>query len=450
MRTKTLMRRGLPVLLSVCCSAFPGLGQGQTRWTEDDCMRYAVEHNLRLRNRQIATDMARADVAATCGSFLPSVDLVSATGRHQGHSLDPYTNQYTSESFLESTAALQLSLPLFEGLGRVRRLQFHRANRRIQVLQSRVEANGLALEVLEAFYRYCFDREMCRLAAEQRQLGVGYCRQTREYVALGLRARSDLQEAEARLQSDVYQETVSSNRCRLSLLALKELMNLKKGDSLAVVPAGPEREAAGCPFPLAELCSAAAAALPDYRVMALQEKAARRSWQLAKGKLYPALRLEFSLNTGYCQTERDPAGGVVPFREQWRDHLNRYVGVRVSFPLFGGLSRLTAARKEKLRWQQVRNENELQRLSLDKEIREAYLSFQAAAQECRLAGEQLRADSILWKECEAKWAEGLVATFELMEKRHRYLRAKAETVRTALQYRLRKRVVRFYREGTFL
>lgn len=160
--------------------------------------------------------------------------------------------------------------------------------------------------------------------------------------------------------------------------------------------------------------------------------------------------MEFNLNTGYYDTEKDAWGGIVPFRVQMHRNRNKYVGVSVSLPLFAGLSRWSAGRKEKLRLQQVRNENELQRSSLYKEIHATCLAFLAALQECRLAGEQLCAASLTWRESEEKWREGMVSPFELLEKRNRYVRAKAEVVRTKLQCALKKRLVRFYQDGTFL
>ena len=132
------------------------------------------------------------------------------------------------------------------------------------------------------------------------------------------------------------------------------------------------------------------------------------------------------------------------------NNLKKYIGLSVSFPLFSGFSRWTQVRKERFRLQQVRNENEQQRLALYKEIDEAYISLQAAADENRQALEQLRAATITLKENEEKWEEGMISVFELMEKRNLYISAKAELIRTRLQYDLKQRTVRFYQTGTFL
>lgn len=430
MKARTPVRKNLLIILSVWCTLAPAIGKAQSGWTEDECMRYAIRHNLRIRNRQLEVKRTQADIMAAYGDFLPSVQATGASGKQFGRSIDPLTNQYTSETFRESTIGLSISLPVFEGFSRIHKLQFHRLNKKINVLSCQMEENDLAFEVLEAFYNHCFDQEMYELAIEQRKLSECYQEQMREYVELGLRSLSDLQEMKARLQSDIYQETVKSNSCRLSLLTLKELMNMKSADTLSVCMTEEKTEAPICPPSVDELYATSESTLPEFHIMRTKEKASRKSLAMANGAFYPSVRMETDLNRGSYD-----AG---------------YVSICVSLPLFNGLSRIGARRKEKLRLQQIQNDNELQRLSLYKEIHDACLSFSATREECRLAQEQLRADSLTWRESEEKWREGLVSMFELLEKRNRYIRSKAETIRTKLQYSLKKRMIRFYQEGTFL
>ena len=184
--------------------------------------------------------------------------------------------------------------------------------------------------------------------------------------------------------------------------------------------------------------------------MELREKASRKSLAMASGAFSPSIRAEFSLYSGYYDTERNDLGEIVPIKDQLKNNMNKYIGVSVSLPLFSGLSRLTGVRKERFRLQRIQNENEQQRLSLYKDIDDACLSLRAAAEEHRQALEQLRTSTITLKESEEKWEEGMISVFELMEKRNFYIMAKAELTRTRLQYELKRRLVDFYRTGVFV
>ncbi len=230
MNAQITIKRGLSLFLLVFLAS-PGNLRAQSGWTVDDCMRYAVEQNYRVRNSRLDTRIAGEDLAAAYGDFLPSVSATGALGKRLGRSVDPKTNLYTSSSFLESTMGLNVSLPVFDGFTRVNRLQFRKLNKQIGGLTEQIEENRIAFEVMDAFYRLCFDKKMYELAVEQRKLSERYHEQMLEYVDLGMRSPSDLQEVKARLQSDIYQETVKANGCRLSLLALKELLNMRDTDT---------------------------------------------------------------------------------------------------------------------------------------------------------------------------------------------------------------------------
>ncbi|MFQ9021541.1 MAG: hypothetical protein ACLR6J_09630 [Parabacteroides merdae] len=115
---------------------------------------------------------------------------------------------------------------------------------------------------------------------------------------------SDLQEVKARLQSDIYQETVKANGCRLSLLALKVLLNMRDTDTLVISPGG-EGE-----FPVLpvlesnEIYAASETSLPEFRAMELEGESFRKSLAIAsrgffsfhQGGIQPLFRLLLTRN----------------------------------------------------------------------------------------------------------------------------------------------------------
>lgn len=433
--------------------AFGVGGQAQdTAWTVDSCMHYAVERNLMLKNCRLDTRIAREDFTAAIGDFLPSVSTNGAFGKRMGRSVDPKSNMYTTSSFLESTLGVDISMPLFNGFQRINRAQFARLNKQLSGVAEKAEVNRVAFEVMDACYVYLFDRKMYALAIEQRKLSERYHAQMLEYVDLGLRSPSDLQEVKARLQSDIYQEQVKGKTERLSLLALKELLQMRNTDTLAIQEPDESGQEALLPtlYAAPDVYAESEAVLPEFRMMDLRERASRKSLAVASGAFSPSIRAEFSLYSGYYDTERGADGHIISFGRQMKNNWNKYIGLRISFPIFSGLSRFTGVRKERLRLQQVRNSNEQQRISLYKEIEDACLTLQASAEEHRQAVLQLEAVTTMLHESEEKWEEGLISVFELMEKRNQYISAKAELSRTWLQYNLKHRLVEFYRTGSFL
>lgn len=128
---------------------------------------------------------------------------------------------------------------------------------------------------------------------------------------------------------------------------------MKDTDTLSVVMVDEKIEVVACPLSLKELYFVSEATLPEFHIMEMQEKTSRKSLSIANGAFYPSIRMEFNLNTGYYDTEKNNYGNIVTLREQLNNNMNKYIGVCVSLPLFNGLSRMEAVRKEKLRLQQV-------------------------------------------------------------------------------------------------
>lgn len=423
----------------------------QTPWSLDECIRFGIEQNLALKNKHLDTRIAKEEYIRSIGDFLPEVTTSGDLGKRFGRSVNPKTNLYTNTSFVESNLGLNISLPLFEGFTRINRLKFSRLNQRISKLNARVKENEIAYEVMDAFYQLSFEERMLRLAVEQRKLSERYMEQTEEYLTLGLRSLSDRQEMKARLQSDIYQEKVRENNCRMSLLRLKELLNLTASDSLRIAYASndtilPPTEH----LPAQEVYRLSENVLPEFRAMQLQQQASRKSVALAAAKFSPSVRAEFGWRTGYYNTEKNEQGLTIPLGDQLRNNENKYIGISVSFPLFTGLSRFTEVRKERLKMKQTDNEGANLALTIQADVEDACQSLRAAAVEHNQAMEQWKAEALSLRENEEKWAEGLISVFELMEKRNRYMSAKAELARTRLQYDIKYRTIEFYRTGSFL
>lgn len=423
----------------------------QTPWSLDDCIRFGIEQNLTLKNKHLDTRIAKEEYIRSIGDFLPEVSTSGDLGKRFGRSVDPKTNLYTNTSFVESNLGLNVSLPLFEGFTRINRLKFSRLNQRISQLNARVKENEIAYEVMDAFYQLRFEERMLGLAVEQRKLSERYMEQTEEYLALGLRSLSDRQEMKARLQSDIYQEKVRENNCRISLLRLKELLNLTASDSLRIAYASNDTILPPAEYlPAQEVYRLSENVLPEFRAMRLQQQASRKSVALAAAKFSPSIRAEFGWRTGYYNTEKNEQGLTIPLGDQLRNNENKYIGISVSFPLFTGLSRFTEVRKERLKMKQTDNEAANLALTIRADVEDACQSLRAAAVEHNQALEQWKAEALSLRENEEKWAEGLISVFELMEKRNRYMSAKAELARTRLQYDIKYRTIEFYRTGSFL
>lgn len=421
---------------------FPLSLSAQSGYSLDDCIRRAWQQNPAIRNSAIDLKEAKADYVASIGNFLPRVTLNAEAGRNFGRSIDPNTNGYTTDTFDEGTVGLDLTLSLFEGFSRINRVRFERLNARRSRWERQDRRNELAYQVTDAYYKLLLEEKMLDLALEQSKLSERYLKQAEAFVELGLKSVSDLQEVRARREGDAYRLRSRENSCRMAALQLKQLMNLQESDTLAVIDTLSYDTLSMPLIPAAtDLYARSLAVMPSMRMIELRQKAARKEFAMAGGRFSPSVYARFSMSSRYLDGFSS---------KQLRDNLGKYIGIGVSFPLLGGLERLTTLRKHKLNIYRLRNDEETARQQLYAEVEQTVLSLRAGRDEHRQALQQLRAEKSVLRESERKWEEGLISVFQLMEARNRFISAKAELVRVRLQVEMTLKLERYYSTGHFV
>lgn len=422
---------------------FPIFLSAQNRLSLDDCIRRAIDANPELKNDRLESRVKRNDYVAAIGEVMPEVKAETRLGKRFGRAIDPGTNLFATQDFVEGNLNLNVSVPLFEGFTRVNKIIFQRLHKQIGEWTVVYRENEIAFEVMDVFYRAVFQEQLLALAAEQRQLSERYLRQAQEFVNEGLRAAVDLQEMKSRVSSDVYQETVRRNTMQTTMLELKQLLWFAPGDSLQI--ALPEKNPV-IPATLSAqaVYDEAVHFLPQFRLIELKLKASRKSLQIAGGKFAPSIRGEVGLYSGYYDTERNEQGKTISWGRQLDNNLNQYYGVTLSLPIVTGFRNVTGIRKARLQSEQAENSAGVERQRMFAEIENACLSLQAAADELRYAGEMLDVEKMTLQQTEEKWKEGLISVFELMESRNRYFTARAEIVRTELQYGIQQKTIGFF------
>ena len=295
----------------------------------------------------------------------------------------------------------------------------------------------------DAYYKLILERKLLDLALEQSRLSERYLKQTEVFVELGLKSASDLQEVKARREGDIYRYQSRGNSSRIALLHLKQLMNIQPGDTLAILDTITASQVPPYSVSTVEtLYAQSIEILPSIRMIDLKQKAAHKEYAIAGGAFSPSVFARFTVGSNYYNTAFSA--------RQLRDNIGKYVGVGISFPLLSGLQRLTNQRKLKLNMYRLKNEEELEKQQLYTDIEQTLLSLHTGYSEHQQALSQLDAETLVLKESERKWEEGLISVFQLMEARNRFIAAKAELVRVRLQIEMMMKLEKYYRQGTFL
>ena len=129
----------------------------QKKWTLKECVDYALENNIAIKQSQLDRQNTEIDKSDAVGAFLPNLSASTS------HSWNIGLNQNITTGLLENlttqntSAGLNMNVTLFDGLQNVNRL--HRANLALLANQYQLDdiKDNTSLQVVQAFLQILFN-----------------------------------------------------------------------------------------------------------------------------------------------------------------------------------------------------------------------------------------------------------------------------------------------------
>ena len=145
----------------------------------------------------------------------------------------------------------------------------------------------------------------------------------------------------------------------------------------------------------------------------------RLKYSVAKGKYYPSVSAGGGYSTNFFMS-LDDRSLYAPFGSQLRDNRGYYFSARLSIPIFGGLTKRTSVNRARNNWRIAELQRDATLRTLQSEVAQAYEA---------VAG---------------KYERGMVSALDLQTASDKLLQARAERIRTRLQYIIKTRLVEYY------
>ena len=78
---------------------FPLGAMAQKLWTLDDCIQYAKNNNLSIKQSELDVKATEVDKLQARGAFLPTLNGNMSYNFNEGKNINPVTNQFETTSF---------------------------------------------------------------------------------------------------------------------------------------------------------------------------------------------------------------------------------------------------------------------------------------------------------------------------------------------------------------
>jgi outer membrane protein TolC len=421
--------------------------RAQDKWSLDECVAYALEHNLQLNDFKYTNQSNSETYAQSIRNLLPTVNASSNYIINFGRSTDPFTNDIVTTDFFTNNYSLESSIDLFQGFQKINAIKaskfLYKATQE-EVLQQKFL---LAFNVMQAFYDIQFFKGLVEISNEQLAVSRSNYDLVKKQIELGLKAGADLYEAESLLLTDELNLTQSKNQLATAKLTLIQAMSL---DNVSDINIQETLVDSSMDLGTGEIKSdtiynAARDFLPLIKAQELRAKAAKKQVAVSRGRLYPSLSLFAGVGTGYFETTRDTLGKTLPFREQFRDNTSQYIGVSLSVPISNGWSARSRVKQSKIEKLRAENNLKTQEQVLFQTIQQLVQDHNSLLVELAQSNKKVEAQNLAFTIAQKRYEKGLINALELFTAKNLFASAQNENLQVHLRSEINKSTLDFYR-----
>ncbi|MEP3209078.1 MAG: TolC family protein [Maribacter sp.] len=419
----------------------------QEKWTLDDCVAYALDHNLQLNDLDFTEQANRESYRQSVRNLLPLVNASSNYTVNSGRAEDPNTGTFVVQDFFSNNYSIQSSIDLFQGFQKINSIKaskflYHAAK------EERLQQKYLlAFRVMQAFNNIRFSDGLVAIANEQLEVSKTNYQLVEKQIELGLMAGADLYEAKSTLLNDELNLTQSENQLAAAKLALIQEMNLENTSEIEIIPNIPQVKETKTTQEMRSdsVYSKAREFLPLIKAQELRAQAAKKQVGIARGNLYPSISLFAGVGTGYFETFRDSLDNTLPFREQFRDNTSRFYGLSLNVPISNGWSARSRVKQAKIEKLRAENNLKVQEQVLFQTIQQLVQEYNSLLVEIDQSNQNMQAQRLAFTIAQKRYEKGMINGIELFTAKNLFANAQNANLQVRLRSEVNKSTLDFYR-----
>ncbi|MBQ6771075.1 MAG: TolC family protein [Bacteroidales bacterium] len=420
--------------------------QAQKVWTLDECIDYALEHNLDIRKSQLAREQAEYQYKISKNAWLPTLN--ANAGEYFGFGQSPsYTGVYVSDNSSSASFGANLSMPLFQGLNLYNTAKADALNLQATEKDQEAAQLNLKLGVMGFYMQVLYGKEQVEIARRQTELSAEQLEKTQQLFENGRVAEADVYESRAQLAADQANLTQAETDLALSLLTLTQALEIEDSEGFEI--STPEAFFASQNQELDAPQATIAQALlnqPSMEAARLRLQKSHYDLKASKSAWYPSLDFYAGYSNGLYHYFGDNYPNT-PADEQLKRNSRAQLGFSLNIPIFNGMKTKYRVKMTELSIADQQLDLENTEKTLRKEIRQAYGNAKAAQQKMEAMENSLEASRVAYDYAKAGFDMGKKTLLELNESKTRFHKAESDLLQARYEYLYRCKIIELYRNA---
>ncbi len=427
-------------ILAIAMLATPHVDMRAETWTLENCVSYALTHNLSVKARQLNIESGQLQLTEAKDRFLPSLNASAGESLNFGRGLTA-NNTYADRNTTNFQWGASLQLPLFQGLSEYRQIKVAKSNLQQLLYEHEAAKDNVTLNIISQYLQVLYAKEVHASALSQLSQTTYEVGRQKALLEAGKVPEADLLDAESQKAQDELQVVTSENDIKVSLVELANLLQLPDVGNFDIAPI-PEDEPI---IPTAESVFNAAMMHNNSILAASQSiKTAEHNISLAKSGYIPRLSFNAGIGSSYYTV-----GGYVndPFSAQMKHNFSTYVGVSLSIPIFDAFSTRNSVRQAKLQHLSAQLQLDQQSTDLYKTIQLAYYQACGAREKYLASLSTLEKTRRSFAATQEKYNLGRATPAEFEQAKNNLFRIEISSIQSHYEYLLRHRILIFYQSN---
>lgn len=465
------------IFLSISFIAFSQDNNQPQKWTLEECVDYALKHNLTVKQGEYDVEIAEINKKDAIGNYLPNLNLNGNHSWNSGLTTDVTTGVLRNQTTQTTSGGISSGVLIYGGLNNLNQLR----KTEIAILSQRYQVDkikdDIAINVVNAYLQVLFSKEAVKVAEPQLEISREQLNRTNKLVEAGTLPKGDLLEIQATLANDEQNLIVTQNNVKLALISLAQLLQLENYDSFDIA----EEEIESLPlvnlgsYTVDDIYQKALKNRYEIKVAQSNIELAEQDIKLAKGDLQPTLSGFFNWNTRASNLDRiigseiDPdqptmiigqvedtgqnvlspnymaiTGSANDFMDQFDRNKGYSYGLSLRIPVLNGFKASNNVKRSKINLEKQKNRLEDEELALEKIIHTVYADAEGALKVYDAAQKSVSAQEESFRYAQEKFNVGVMNSFEYSQIKNRLLKAQSDYLRAKYDYIFKVKLLEFY------
>jgi outer membrane protein len=459
-------------------------GYSQKKWTLIECVKYAMENNISVRQSALQADVSAINYKQSKLSQIPSLNLSNSDGLSYGKSQDPSTGILENQNYFSVNLNLQSSVQIFNWFSKKNTILANQWSAMAANAATDKLKNDIALTVANSYLQILLAREQEQIAEVQVKQSRSQLELVIKQVDAGTMAEFNATELESQLANDTANLITATGNVAQAKYVLKAYMNIDAADSFDIAEPAMEQIPV---MPIGELqpesvYASALASQPQQKMNEYNLNAAEKNSLAAKGTLYPAISAFGNLGSsyGYFRTPlftqvfsgyapsglvvRDNSGGFIdvqkpvykngvqngyitsePFGTQFNNNFGQSIGLSLSVPIFNGWQAKANYKKSKINIKNLEYQIDLDNKTLKQNIYQAYNAAVVALAKLTSSEKAVQAAQKTYDYTLTRYTVGMIGTLELVTNQNNLFTTKLQYALNQFDYVFKMKVLEYYK-----